>query len=90
VLTFSLEQLKRLKHNGQVDHEFAVLWVPRRTLVSDQILEEAGVLGEATIHEYPLYFLPLADDVLSLELNTAFSDLYLVNLGPQVSKRTHG
>jgi hypothetical protein len=46
--------------------------------VSDQVLEEAGVLGEATIHEYALHFIPLAEDVLSLELDTAFSDLYLV------------
>jgi hypothetical protein len=35
------------------------------------------VLGEATVYEYPLYFMPLAEDVLSLELETAFSDLYL-------------
>lgn len=75
-----LDQLKRLRHNGQVDHEFAIMWVPRRTLISDQLLEEAGVLGEATVHEYPLYFVPLAEDVLSLELDSAFSDLYLVGL----------
>jgi ABC-type uncharacterized transport system involved in gliding motility auxiliary subunit len=48
--------------------------------VSDQILEEAGVLGEATIHEMPLYFMPVAEDVLSLELDTSLSDLYLVRL----------
>ena len=46
--------------------------------MSDQILEETGVLGEANIHEYQLYFVPLADDVLSLELEDAFSDLYLL------------
>lgn len=45
--------------------------------MSDQILEETGVLGEANIHEYQLYFVPLADDVLSLELEDAFSDVYL-------------
>lgn len=56
------------------------MWVPRRSLVSDHILEAAGVLGEATIHEYSLHFIPLADDVLSLELDSAFSDLYLVSL----------
>ena len=60
------------------------MWVPRRSLVSDQILEEAGVLGEATIHEYALHFIPLAEDVLSLELNTAFSDLYLVRYSLKV------
>lgn len=51
--------------------------MPRRTLVSDKLLEEAGVLGDANIAELPLYFIPLAKDVLSLELDDAFHDLYL-------------
>ncbi|KAF2435750.1 Sec1-like protein [Tothia fuscella] len=76
-VTAIAEQIRMLRHNGQVDHEFSVLWVPRRTLVSDQIFEEAGVLGEVNVHEYPLYFMPLADDLLSLELDDAFKDLYL-------------
>ncbi|KAF2201469.1 vacuolar protein sorting-associated protein 33A [Delitschia confertaspora ATCC 74209] len=70
-------QIKRLRHNGQVEHEFYIFWVPRRTMVSDQLLEEAGVLGEANVSEWPLYFVPLADDVLSLELDDAVSDLYI-------------
>jgi len=49
-------------------------------MVSDQLLEEAGVLGEASVSEWPLFFVPLADDVLSLELEDAVSDLYLVCL----------
>jgi hypothetical protein len=52
--------------------------VPRRTLVSDRILEENGVLGEVTIGECPLFLIPLEPDLLSLELEDAFSDLYLV------------
>ncbi|KAF2452671.1 putative vacuolar sorting protein [Lineolata rhizophorae] len=71
------DQIRRVRSSSQIDHEFSVFWVPRRTLVSDFILEEAGVLGEANVTEYPLYFMPLADDVLSLELDDAFSDLYL-------------
>jgi hypothetical protein len=47
-------------------------------MTSDQLLEEAGVLGEASVSEWPLFFVPLADDVLSLELEDAASDLYLV------------
>jgi hypothetical protein len=54
--------------------------VPRRTLVSDRILEEAGVLGEVTIGECPLFLISLEPDLLSLELEDAFSDLYLVCL----------
>ena len=55
-----------------------MLWVGRKTLLSDTILEEAGVLGDLTSHEFDLSFLPLEDDVLSLELDDSFSDLYLV------------
>lgn len=41
------------------------------------VLEEHGTLGEATISELPLQFIPLETDVLSLELDSAFQDLYL-------------
>jgi vacuolar protein sorting-associated protein 33A len=51
--------------------------VPRRTIVSDKILEESGVLGDVNISELPLYFFPLERDVLSLELDDGFKDLYL-------------
>ncbi len=47
-------------------------------MVSDQLLEGAGVLGEASVGEWPLFFVPLADDILSLELEDTMSDLYLV------------
>jgi hypothetical protein len=30
------------------------------------------------VSEWPLFFVPLADDVLSLELEDSVSDLYLV------------
>lgn len=51
--------------------------MPRRTLVSDKVLEEAGVLGDTNVAELPLFFFPLEKDVLSLELNDSFRDLYL-------------
>lgn len=78
MLTDSADQIKRLRKESQIEHEFSIFWVPRRTLVSDQLLEGAGVLGEASISEWPMYFVPLADDVLSLELEDAVTDLYLV------------
>jgi hypothetical protein len=48
-------------------------------LVSNKILEAEGVLGDVNIAELPLFFLPLEDDMLSLELDGAFNDLYLVS-----------
>ncbi|KAH0396532.1 Sec1-like protein, partial [Aureobasidium melanogenum] len=71
------EQISQIRQESKTDHEFSVFWVPRRTLVSDRILEENGVLGEVTIGECPLFLIPLESDLLSLELEDAFSDLYL-------------
>ena len=72
-----IDQMRRLQRESQTGHEFHIFWVPRRTLVSDNILEEAGILGDANIAELPLYFFPLEHDVLSLELDDSFRDLYL-------------
>lgn len=52
--------------------------MPRRTLVCNKILEDAGVLGDVGVEELSLNFVPLEQDVLSLCLDDAFSDLYLV------------
>ncbi|KAF4215571.1 hypothetical protein CNMCM5878_007927 [Aspergillus fumigatiaffinis] len=71
------EQIKRLQQNGNVEHEFSIFWVPRRTFVSNKILEDAGIIGDVNIAEFPLYFVPLEQDVLSLELDDSFGDLYL-------------
>lgn len=54
-----------------------MFWIPRRTLVSDNLLEEAGVLGDLNVSEFPLYFLPLEEDLLSLELDESFADIYV-------------
>ena len=76
----SLEQIKKLQKNGTVEHEISIFWVPRRTLLSNKILEEEGILGDVDISEFPLYFLPLEDDLLSLELQDSFTELFLVSL----------
>lgn len=75
---FSLEQIKKLQRNGSVEHEISIIWIPRRTLVSNKILEDEGILGDVSVSEVPLYFLALEDDLLSLELEDSFLDLYLV------------
>jgi hypothetical protein len=56
-------------------------------LVSNKILEDEGVLGDVSISELPLYFLALENDVLSLEWEDSFSDLYLVLLTPHPHRR---
>ncbi|KAJ2005892.1 Vacuolar protein-sorting-associated protein 33 [Coemansia thaxteri] len=58
--------------------EHSLQLVPRRTLLCERVLEEEGVLGDVTIGEYRMDFIPLEDDLLSLELPaTTFKELYL-------------
>ncbi|KKK20273.1 vacuolar sorting protein [Aspergillus rambellii] len=71
------EQIQRLQRNSSIDHEFSIFWAPRRTLVSNAILESAGIIGDVNIAELPLCFFPLEEDVFSLELDDSFGDLYL-------------
>lgn len=78
-----IEQIKRLQKSSSIEHEFSVVWVPRRTLVCNKILEEAGVLGDISVEEFPLYFIPLEHDVLSLALEDSLGDLYLVICTPK-------
>ncbi|KAJ2880274.1 Vacuolar protein-sorting-associated protein 33, partial [Coemansia asiatica] len=58
-------------------HEFSLQLVPRRTLLCERVLEEEGVLGEITVSEYKMDFIPLENDLLSLELPNTFKELYL-------------
>lgn len=51
-------------------------------MVSNKLLEDEGVLGDVNISSFQLYFLPLENDVLSLELEDSFCDLYLVSTAP--------
>ena len=50
------------------------------------MLEDAGVLGDVSVEEFPLYFIHLEQDVLSLELEKSFGDLYLVRSVPSFSR----
>ncbi|KAK3109977.1 Vacuolar protein-sorting-associated protein 33, partial [Teratosphaeriaceae sp. CCFEE 6253] len=71
------EQIRLVRSESKIDHDFTIIWAPRRTLVSNVILEEHGVLGEANITELNLQLVPLDQDLLSLELDDSFSDIVL-------------
>lgn len=56
---------------------FHLYFVSRRTLVCDEILKKEGVFGSLSIGEYRLDLIPLDDDVLTLELDACFKELYV-------------
>ncbi|KAG8897028.1 hypothetical protein FRB99_008504, partial [Tulasnella sp. 403] len=46
-------------------------------IVAGTVLEEEGVFGELTISSYKLEFIPLEDDLVSLEWETTFKEIFL-------------
>jgi hypothetical protein len=44
------------------------------------VLEDEGVLGDVTIAAYDLQFIPVAEDVISLENDGAFKEIWVVRL----------
>lgn len=59
--------------NG-LQREYYVYFVPRRTVVCEKVLEEEKVHHMVTIGEYPLYVVPLDEDVLSFELDLSYKE----------------
>jgi len=57
--------------------QYYIYFVPRRTMICERVLEDEGVYGDVTIGEYHLDIVPLDDDLLSMELDNSFKDLFL-------------
>ncbi|KAI0360967.1 Sec1-like protein [Trametes cingulata] len=70
------DQIKRHARESQ-KHTYTLLLVPRTSTLVTRILEEEGVLGDVTISSYNLQFIPLAEDVISLENENAFKDIWV-------------
>lgn len=80
-----LEQIKThtsSSSSSSPSHTYTILLVPRRTELCRQILEDEGVLGDVKIEEFNLNFIPLENDVLSLELEHAAKEIFLVSAYP--------
>nr|ASF90207.1 hypothetical protein SPAR04510 [Bartheletia paradoxa] len=58
-------------------HTYTLLLTPRRTSLCDRLLSDLGVLGHLAIREYRLEFIPLEDDVLSLESDGVYKEVNL-------------
>ncbi|KAI6048041.1 ATP binding protein [Pisolithus marmoratus] len=58
-------------------HTYTLFLVPRTSTLVSRILEEEGVLGDVSISSYNLQFIPIAEDVISLECDSAFKELWV-------------
>ncbi|KAJ1406375.1 Sec1-like, domain 2 [Sesbania bispinosa] len=57
-----------------LQREYHVYFVPRRTVVCEKVLEEEKLHHMITIGEYPLYIVPMDEDVLSFELDLSYKE----------------
>ena len=73
-----LDQIKRHARENR-KHTYTLLLVPRVSTVVSRVLEDEGVLGDVTLAAYDLQFIPIADDVISLEHDGAFKEIWIVS-----------
>ena len=72
------DQIKRHAREG-LKHVYTLLLVPRTSTLVTRILEEEGVLGEINVSAFNMQFIPIADDVISLEHESAFKEIWVVS-----------
>jgi hypothetical protein len=61
--------------------EYSLFFVPQRTMLCERVLEEEGVLGDITLGEYAMEWIPFEDDLISMELdNNTWKELNLVKI----------
>ncbi|KAK0208669.1 Sec1-like protein [Desarmillaria ectypa] len=70
------EQIKRHAKDA-AKHTYTLLLVPRASTLVTRILEEEGVLGDVSISSYNLQFIPIEEDVVSLEYESVFRDIWV-------------
>ena len=70
-------KLNQQKSKETAYKQYGIIFVPRRSRVCEERLKAQGVRGDVIIDELNLDFLPMDTDLLSMEMNDSFRDLYL-------------
>ncbi|EJD03752.1 Sec1-like protein [Fomitiporia mediterranea MF3/22] len=70
------DQIKRHAREGK-QHVYTLFLVPRTSTLVTRVLEEEGVLGEVNVSAFNMQFIPIADDVVSLEHENAFKEIWV-------------
>ncbi|RCV18353.1 hypothetical protein SETIT_3G294300v2 [Setaria italica] len=73
LMKFIASQIRNDESKG-LQREYFLYFVPRRIVACEKILEEEKVHQKLTLGEYPLYLVPLDDDVLSFELDHSLQE----------------
>lgn len=72
-------QVSAMEEEGDTlmrQRQYSILFVPRRSLLCDKVLDDQGVAGRITIREHALQVFVLEADLLSLELPDCFCECF--------------
>lgn len=59
-------------------HEYYVISIPRTTKLLERQFSDAGLLDTVTLLEFQSGFIPIEDDLLSLEYENSYVDYFVV------------
>ncbi|KAJ8659540.1 hypothetical protein O0I10_004905 [Lichtheimia ornata] len=77
-MRYIANHVKRLTEQEGTKTDFLLCFVPQRTRICERVLEEEGVFGSMTIADYAMDWIPLEDDVISMELDPGtWKEIYL-------------
>ncbi|PVU89495.1 hypothetical protein BB559_005083 [Furculomyces boomerangus] len=68
--------IKENSHEGRT-RSYSLKLIPSRTLLFEKVLEEEGVLGDLNLDELPFTFVPLENDLLTMNCQGSFKEMYL-------------
>jgi len=74
-----MKKIARIIHKNSQDKNYHLVFWPRRTILCKEALESYGVYGNLDIRDFNFDLIPLDTDILSLELDSCFKEIYIEN-----------
>ncbi|XP_068694332.1 vacuolar protein sorting-associated protein 33B-like isoform X2 [Montipora foliosa] len=74
---FVADHVNNDKKSGK-RRSYKIVYVPKKLHICEMILEQEGVYGDVSLDEFQLEFIPLDEDILTLELPSFLKDYVLM------------
>ena len=74
-----IEQIQQTQQLSDEHHEYFIISIPRATKLLRHQLSDAGLLDVVTLLEFSSGFIPIEQDLLSLEFENSYVDYFVVS-----------
>ncbi|KAF7727274.1 hypothetical protein EC973_007790 [Apophysomyces ossiformis] len=77
-MRYIASHIRQMSQSCNQKTDISLFFVPKRTMVCERVLEEEGVLGDITLGDYAMDWIPYEDDLISMELDPGtWKEIYL-------------